>query len=300
MMLTIFAIPKPFHGHDKVIQINAIRSWRLLRPECEVILFGNEEGTAEIAKQFGIQHITEIECNEYGTPLVNSMLSLAQEKSSNNLMCYVNADIILTSDFSTSVKRAGEGAFLMIGRRWDLDINEPIDFNNPAWENQLHARRLKEGRLHAVSGIDYFIFPRGLYNNVPPFAIGRSAWDNWLVYRARYSRIPVIDATRVITAVHQNHDYGHHPQGAAGIWKGPESIRNVMLMGGLEHGFTIADATARLTPDGLKTPLSLRYFYHRLRASTVLNSRLHFLMVPFKIVEKVLSLAVSFLAKLRQ
>jgi len=74
----------------------------------------------------------------------------------------------------------------------------------------------------------------------------------------------------------------------------------VMLMGGLECGFTIADATVCLTPDGLKTPLSLRYFYHRLRASAVLNSRLHFLMVPFRIVEKVLSLATSFLAKLRQ
>lgn len=46
-MLTIFAAPKPFYGYIGVIQTNAIQSWLLLRPECEVILFGDEEGMAE-------------------------------------------------------------------------------------------------------------------------------------------------------------------------------------------------------------------------------------------------------------
>jgi len=299
-MLTIFTIPKPFHGHSKLIQTNAIRSWQRLRPACEVILFGDEEGTAEIAAQLGIQHITGIERNEYGTPLVSSIFSLAQERASHNLLCYVNADIILPSDLPATVKRAGEGAFLMIGRRWDLDVSEPIDFSNPQWESRLHARCRREGRLHAVSGIDYFIFPRGLYTTVPPFAIGRSAWDNWLVYWARYCRIPVIDATSVITAIHQNHDYGHHPAGAAGVWKGPESIRNVMLMGGWERGLTIADATLRLTPDGLKTPLSPRYLYHRLRAVAVLSRRWHLLMAPLRITEQALGLAARLLARWRR
>ncbi len=62
-MLTIFTVPKPFRGHIKVIQTNAIRSWLLLRPECEVILFGNDEGTAEIACELGRRHIPNIDCN---------------------------------------------------------------------------------------------------------------------------------------------------------------------------------------------------------------------------------------------
>ena len=40
--------------------------------------------------------------------------------------------------------------------------------------------------------------------------IGRPGYDNWLIWRARRSRIPVIDATKELTAVHQNHDYNFH------------------------------------------------------------------------------------------
>jgi hypothetical protein len=47
IMLTIFAIPKPFRGHIGVIQRNAICSWLELRQACEIILLGDDEGTAE-------------------------------------------------------------------------------------------------------------------------------------------------------------------------------------------------------------------------------------------------------------
>ena len=56
----------------------------------------------------------------------------------------------------------------------------------------------------------------------------------------------VIDATRDIWAVHQNHGYNHHPQGAEGVWKGPEAERNERLAGGSFRLFNILDATHRL------------------------------------------------------
>jgi hypothetical protein len=43
-MLTIFSTPKPFHGHSGIIQRNALKSWTLLHPDVEVILFGIEDG----------------------------------------------------------------------------------------------------------------------------------------------------------------------------------------------------------------------------------------------------------------
>src|SRR5260370_906360 len=48
-MLTLYTIPKAFDEHIGIIQRNAIRSWTLLRPPCEVILFGDDAGTAEVA-----------------------------------------------------------------------------------------------------------------------------------------------------------------------------------------------------------------------------------------------------------
>ena len=45
-MLTFFTTAKPFRGHNAIIQRNALKSWTLLRPDVEVILFGDDEGAA--------------------------------------------------------------------------------------------------------------------------------------------------------------------------------------------------------------------------------------------------------------
>ena len=281
-MLTIFTTPKSFRGHIKVIQTNAIRSWVLLRPACEVILLGDEEGTAEIASELGIRHIPDVECNEYGTPLVNSIFRIAQDITKYQLMCYVNADIILMSDFLIAIRQVQRQSFLLVGQRWDVDLKKPVDFDKPDWEAYLQARVTEAGKLHPPTGIDYFVFPRGLYRNIPPFAIGRGGWDNWLVYRARLLKVPVIDATKAVTAIHQNHDYSHHPEGRAGVWKGPEIKRNIELMGGVDHAFTLNYATLFLTPQGIRRALTLRHLYFRLEAMPVLFPNLYFLRRPVK------------------
>src|SRR5467141_3820646 len=104
-MLTLFAIPKAFTGHIGIIQRNAIRSWTLLRPQCEIILFGDDEGTADVAEEFGIRHIPQVERNEFGTPLVNDMFEKAQNLGSHELCCFVNSDIILMNDFMEAAQR---------------------------------------------------------------------------------------------------------------------------------------------------------------------------------------------------
>jgi len=50
-MITFFTTPKPFRGHIGVIQRNAIESWKRIHPSAEVILFGDEEGAAEAARE---------------------------------------------------------------------------------------------------------------------------------------------------------------------------------------------------------------------------------------------------------
>ncbi len=54
--VTIFATPKAFRGHFAVIQRNAIASWTKLSPKVDVILMGDDAGTAEIAREFGLRH----------------------------------------------------------------------------------------------------------------------------------------------------------------------------------------------------------------------------------------------------
>lgn len=286
--MTIFTTPKPFRGHIGVIQTNAIQSWLLLRPECEVILFGSEEGTAEVASKFGIRHIPEVGCNEYGTPLISSMFEIAQDVASHQIMCYVNADIILMNDFLPAIRQIQWQSFLIIGRRWDIDLKEPIDFLNRDWEEHLKVYIAEAGTLHGISGLDYFVFPRAMYHDIPPFAVGRPGWDNWMVYKARHLKVPVIDATKAITAVHQNHDYLHHPMGENGVWKGPEARQNIELTGEGVYAFQTDYATWILTPQGMKSALTIRHLYFRLCAVPVLFPRLQFLYAPIRMLTKLI------------
>jgi len=268
-MLTLFTTPKPFRGHIAVIQRNAIRSWTLLRPTCEIILLGDDEGIAEIAAEFGARHIPDVACNEYGTPLLNDIFEKAQRVAMHDLLCYVNADIILMSDFLWAVEQVARRGrrFLMVGQRWDLDVQEQLDFGAGDWEARLRVRVASNGRLHEETGVDSFVFPRGFWGDIPPFAIGRTAWDNWLIYRARLVGAPVINATRAVTVVHQNHDYAYHPQRANGVWKGPEARCNLELAGGDSHDlrFTLRDATWALGAKGRIRPLLTAKHLRRLR-----------------------------------
>src|SRR5512138_1171415 len=98
-LITFFSAPKPFTDpHIATIQRNAIRSWTLL-PDVEVILLGEETGLAEAARELGVRHIPDVERNENGTPLISSMFQLAREHSSSDLLCIINADMILMPDF---------------------------------------------------------------------------------------------------------------------------------------------------------------------------------------------------------
>jgi hypothetical protein len=107
--------------------------------------------------------------------------------------------------------------------------------------------------------IDFFVFPRGALGEIPPFVIGRPRWDNWMLYRARSLRMPLIDVTPVVTAVHQNHDYSHHPQGKEGTRLGEEAVVNEALAGDVSHAFSIIDANYVLTPKGLRRPYDLTH-----------------------------------------
>src|SRR6266446_4490811 len=260
-MLTIFATAKPFRGHAGMIQRNALQSWKALHPGIEIILFGDDDGAVEAAQEFGLRHEPHVERNAWGTKCLDFMFARAQAIARHEILCYINCDIILMQDFCRALERvrAMHREFLMVGRRWDTDITAPLAFATPNWEAQarqaphweedLRALVLRHGRRCSAEWIDYFAFSRGLYAaDMPPFVL-RVFWDNWLLWKALDSGKPVIDASRSVMAVHQNHDYSYHPQGKAGVWSGEEAGLNAQLAGGWRHLRTIADATEVLSPE---------------------------------------------------
>ncbi|MGH8546546.1 MAG: hypothetical protein ACREX3_23605 [Gammaproteobacteria bacterium] len=256
-MLTLFAIPKPFTGHIGIIQRNAIKSWTLLRPQCEIMLFGDEEGTEDVAREFGLRHVSQIARNELGTPLLNDMFDTAQHLASHRLLCFVNADIMLMSAFLQAVEQVcrWRESFLMIGRRSDVRIRQAWNFARHDWEQELQRYVKEYGKLRGDHNVDYFVFPKGFYDHVPPFAIGRPFYDSWLISKAISSRHPIVDATDVVMAAHQNHDHAHFGiQGevyslreAHGLAEGKG---NYELLGGELRRFGASDTSHILTESG--------------------------------------------------
>jgi hypothetical protein len=207
-----------------------------------------------VAKELRIRHEPHTEKNEAGSNRMDYMFARAQAIARHNALCYSNCDIILLQDFCSAVQDvlAAHEEFLMVGRRWDVDIAQTCEFGDADWQERMRDLALQTGRQRTPDWIDYFVFSRGLFPDLPPLVVGRVFWDNWTVWKALETGKPVVDASRVILAVHQNHDYGHHPQGKPGVWHGAEAGANYRLAGGWKHLRTIADATEVLRPDGLK------------------------------------------------
>lgn len=245
--LTVFTAPKSFEDpHINIIQRNAIASWTRLGDDVNVIVVGGDPGIAEACADLGVMHFPDVECSEEGTPLLSSIFGLARQNSDADVLAYVNADIILLPDFVKMTRKVFEKKkkFLMVGRRWDLDVTDLIDFNK-GWQAELEQDLVSSGVPHKPDGSDYFIFPRGLFLDIPEFRVGRAGWDNWMIYYAVKHPWPAIDATQSIKIIHQNHDYAHLPGGEP-HYKHPETFSNVDLAGGYQNMYLLIDLNREL------------------------------------------------------
>jgi len=246
-MLTIFSTCKPFKGHFAIIQRNAITSWTLLRPRPEIILFGDEEGVAEICAELGLRHVPEIARNEFGTPLLNDLFEKAQRLATHNFLCYVNADIILIGDIIDAVQKTSHilnTKWVLTGRCIYMNIFEPLDFTSSLTLNNLRRVALHSGNLGPADSTDYFLFPKGLFRDLLPLAIGRQQWHAWLLWYVIHKRGGcIVDATDVIVAIHQN-----HPVKAT---NSAELERNISIGGGWTKYYSLNQAEFALTERGL-------------------------------------------------
>ena len=234
--ITIFAIPKAFEGAVGLIQRNAIRSWARLQPRVDVLLIGQEAGIAEVAAELGVRHCPHLKCNSQGTPLVSDAFETVQRNSSSPILVYCNCDVILLKSFVKAIERICDeqlNSFVAFGRRTDLHVDQEIHFDNRLELESLLTHCHEQGQPSSVVCKEYFAFTRGVYDEVPPFAVGRGNWDNWMIHAAKVRHVPVIDISQVAIAIHQSHDYGHL---GGSRWRcyvdGSEALENQRLGGG--------------------------------------------------------------------
>ena len=258
-MITFFTLPKPFTGEAKIHQHNAIKSWTLLNPKPEIILFGVEEGIADCAAELGVQHVPDLNYNKYGTPLLNSAFDYVEQSARNSVLCYINADIIVLPDFLSHIQKIKFNKYLIVGQRLNIDLEDYIDFSNEDWHKSL-AENAQELNNHSGAGSDYFVFQKGSIKKFPPFAVGRPVWDNWMIYYFRKRGFPVINASKDIAVIHQNHDYTHVKSGNGNMYWGAEAEENIKLYGHRDNWFGLWDSSHYLKAGKIrKMALSFQY-----------------------------------------
>ena len=270
----MFTIPKAFTDpHVSLIQHNALVSWHRLAPAVEVLVMGDDPGVAEAAREYGVTHVPGIARNELGTPLLDSAFREAAMRGSGEILCYVNADIVLLDDVVAAVRQLPREPYLAICRRWDCDVRSPLlDIAGSDVDVSLRAWAHHQGKLDAGVGSDLFAFRKETDFSLPAFAVGRAGWDNWMMGRALALRLPLIDVTGSVTAIHQNHGYNHVAGGAGLTSDGPETERNRQLVAGFDlYAHTPYNATHVLGPQGLRRARSRRHLRARLHAFVALR-----------------------------
>jgi hypothetical protein len=229
--VVIFAIPRGFAGDAGERQRNAVQSWLL--SGYDVLLCGDDPGVAEYAAEMGAEHLPAVQRNEWGTPLLSDLFSQAQARLDGRLAAYVNADIMLDGSLGDALRLAAEKfpCFLVVGQRYDAQASGAFGFG-AGWQARLRAL-CDPQRIHGQFGLDYFGFRAPLWQDIPPLAIGRMRWDNWLLWGAMRLGAETVDATGTVRAVHQDHGYEHIPaKHNTPEWNAyPEIRRNLELAG---------------------------------------------------------------------
>ncbi|MCX6731051.1 MAG: hypothetical protein NTZ55_04330 [Candidatus Roizmanbacteria bacterium] len=259
--MIIFTVPKPFIGKFRIIQENAIDSWLSIKPKPKIILIGDEVGISQVAKSKHLIQIKKIKKNINGTPLLNNIFSQVQKNSKDKVFMYINTDIILLKSPNSCIKILINqfDRFLAVGKRYEMDLEEKIDVEDV--QKIANNTNLKQ---KSNSWMDYFIFTHDVFDSIPPFALGKTFWDKWLVWYALQKKIPTIDITSELDVIHQTHSYSMNRRtNMHSVWAGDEALNNLRLAGGWSHGATIGDTNFTLIGETLytkKPKLQIRSF----------------------------------------
>jgi len=162
--------------------------------------------------------------NPYGYPLLKDMflhaISLVPDADT---FTYFNHDLIFNASFVDTMDaivyaaRAGhiKSRFLAVGFRtnvnWRDDMvvgNDPEDMSN--WD---FSGVFRSGTRFQDDAQDYFTFSRNAWdwNTIPPFVIGRTAYDNWLVNKVVGDpEMTAIDASETNPVIHQTGPAGNY------------------------------------------------------------------------------------------
>ena len=213
-------------------------------PRCSDLRKTIEENTEHVwSKMHGVEFrvLVATKKNEHGVPLLGHMYkTMMRACPSAKTYTYVNGDIIGTSDFVRTIEAVMHvGEFLMVGRRTNVKWEKVYRTKDAGFSFDDH---FANGLLFATNAQDYFTVTKHAidWNSIPPFVIGRAAYDNWLVDHIYHNpSVVLIDATKTVRMVHQTDEEGPTAHGGRMVKsKADRQYNRILGKGQWDHGHT--------------------------------------------------------------
>jgi hypothetical protein len=240
-MITLFSTTKPLASTDAILSLQrACDSWKLLDGVSQIILFGNDFGVKEFTLKNNIEYYPNIEYSD-NLPLLSSLFSKIDLTARNNTVIYTNSDIVLNGDLKKIIEviksNSGYRDFYCTGRRWIKDKKFEVKTNSA----NLLSLAVNETRsnLDRPTAMDYFVFKKDFFRNIPEFRIARTCYDGWLLSEARRRKAICYDLSYSLKAFHQNHIYLDSVNGKNEVYNGKIAIKNQKMLKGYQNFHTV-------------------------------------------------------------
>ena len=197
----------------RFIYENTVRNWQLLKPDIIPLLFTDIDpkmstSIGHFAMQQGWNVMPVPKTSAEGNAILRHMFLKAQDEFDTPFYCYANGDILFDRNLTDTVRFLQSSAYggyidklLVVGRRRNWSIDKGLILRDLSQVGHY----AKNSSLFIPDAQDYFLTTRNGYpwTTIPDFVVGRVRYDNWLVATALIEKIPVVDATETVTALHQ-------------------------------------------------------------------------------------------------
>lgn len=195
---------KPFNENSEVIQNNSINSWKWLGDKINIHVFNKDESIKKFCLENSLNYVDEYECSEFSDlPTWRGMKNGIYDILNNDdIIIWVNGDIIFDQTLISHIEFfKNSESFVLSGMRKDWDD----------WfllENKSDLEKI-ESLLdkRAIWAIDYLVFKKNNFNNLPLFYIARMKFDTFLLHHSIQSYY-TIDCTETLNVIHHTHKYG--------------------------------------------------------------------------------------------
>jgi hypothetical protein len=181
---------------------NSQQQWKNMSPHVLFLDFSN------------ISQYPFVQVNKFDVPVFRSFFLQAEALAPDaRSYTYVNGDILPEPTFFQTVdawlEQQAFEPFLMVGQRTNVEWQVHYDVQD-------FDKLFQQGELFVEYAEDYFVVSNDTiaWEQIPPFVIGRRAYDNWLVAYAHFHQnITLIDITQTTRVIHQTDEEGNVAHG---------------------------------------------------------------------------------------